>query len=105
MNLQQNNSLIHKSDVITLSLLCKKSEVILLVLVGLTAGRPAVRRNIGRYEKFLKLSTDCIIRILTKVQCYYSINAFHSIFWVKYIVRCVMEMHGDAVFFHVDPYY
>ena len=35
-----------------LPLLCEKSGAILLVLVGLTARRPAVRPNTGRFENF-----------------------------------------------------
>ena len=35
-----------------LPLLCEKSGAILLVLVGLMGGRPAVRPNTGRFENF-----------------------------------------------------
>ena len=43
--------------------LCEKSGAILLVLVGLTAGIPAVKQNTGRFGNFQKFSMDCIVRI------------------------------------------
>ena len=63
INLNQNNSFIDRTR---LPLLCEKSGAILLVLVGLTAdrpaGRPAVRPNTDRFEN-LKFSTDRTVRI------------------------------------------
>ena len=41
-----------------------------------------------------------------KVQCYYSVmNAFKSVFWVKYIVRHVIEARksGTLCFFMLIP--
>ena len=49
INLHQNNIFVNRMQ---LPLLYEKSGVILLVLVGLMAGRPAVRQNIGRFEIF-----------------------------------------------------
>ena len=74
MNLHLNNSFVNWTQ---LPLLCEKSGPILLVLVGLMAGRQAVRQavrgNTGRFKFF----TDCIGRIFTVIQCYYSVtNAF-----------------------------
>ena len=45
----QNNIFVNRTR---LPLLCEKSGAILLVLVGLTAGRLAVRQNIGRFENY-----------------------------------------------------
>ena len=60
MNLQRNSSFVNR---IRFPLLCEKSGAILLVLVGLTAGRPAVRRNSGRFRNFqIRLSTDRVVR-------------------------------------------
>ena len=65
MNLHRNNSFVNWTR---LPLLCEKSGVILLVLMGLTAGSPG--RQSGRQSekywqiwKFLKFSTDHIARI------------------------------------------
>ena len=57
INLHRNNIFVNRTR---LPLLYEKSGAILLVLVGLMAGRPAgrlavqqaVRRNIGRFKKF-----------------------------------------------------
>ena len=79
MNLHWNDSLVNW---MRLPLLCEKSGVILLMLVGLTtASRLAVKRN---------TDTVCIRSWnLTRVQCV--TNAFQSLVWVKYVVRHVME--------------
>ena len=62
MNLHQNNSFVNQ---MRLSLLCEEFGAILLVLMGLTAGRPAC--NQAKYVpvdfEILKFSTDYIIRI------------------------------------------
>ena len=77
MNLQQNSSFVNR---MRFPLLCEKSGAILLVLVGLTAG------------KFSNLSTYRIVRFFMKVQCCYSVtNGFSRIFHEKYIVKHVME--------------
>ena len=55
MNLHRNNSFVICTQ---LPLLCEKSGAILLVLVGLTAGRLGVRQNKGRFKKS---STDRIV--------------------------------------------
>ena len=64
MNLHRNNSFVNWTQ---LPLLCEKIGAIHLVLVGLTAvrqaGRLAVRQNSGGFLKFLKFSTDRIVRI------------------------------------------
>ena len=52
VNLHQNNIFVNWTR---LPLLCEKSGVILLVLVGLTASRQAVKQNIGRYENLKNL--------------------------------------------------
>ena len=41
------------------------------------------------------------------MQCYYSVtNAFQSVFWVKYIVKRIVErLRLKKVVFYVDPYY
>ena len=53
MNLHRNSSFVNQ---MRLPLLYEKSGALLLVLVGLTAGspagRPAVRRNTGRFQNF-----------------------------------------------------
>ena len=46
--LHRNNGLVNW---MRLPLLCEKSGTILLVLMGLTAGRQAVRQNTGRFKK------------------------------------------------------
>ena len=56
MNLHRNNSFINWMQ---LPLLWEKSGAILLVLVGLTAGSPAVRQILVDF----KIPTDRIIRI------------------------------------------
>ena len=61
-------------------LLCEKCGAILLVLVGLTAGSPAVRRNSGRFRNF-QISLLIVLLgfqwSLTKVQfCYSVTNGF-----------------------------
>ena len=63
MNLQQNSSFVNRTR---FPLLCEKSGAILLVLVGLMAGRQAVRQNSGRFSKFSNLSTDRIVRFFTE---------------------------------------
>ena len=81
MNLQRNSNFINRTR---FPLLCEKSGAILLVLVGLTAGlqagRPAVRRNSGRFRNFeisLQIASLGFSQSLTKVQCYYSVaNGF-----------------------------
>ena len=58
MHLHCNNSFINRTQ---LPLLCEKSGAILLVLVGLTAGRQAVRQNIGRFKNsknFLQITSE-----------------------------------------------
>ena len=50
MNFHRNKIFI---DQTRLPLLCEKSAAILLVLVGHTAGRPAVRQNTDRFEFFM----------------------------------------------------
>ena len=49
MNLQQNSSFVNR---MRFPLLCEKSGAILLVLVGLMAGRPVVRQNSDRFQNF-----------------------------------------------------
>ena len=81
INLHRSNIFVNRTQ---LPLLCEKSGAILLVLVGLTvawqAGRPAVRRNKGRFENFwnpLLIALLGILRCFMKVQCYCSVtNAF-----------------------------
>ena len=83
----RNNSFINRMQ---LPLLCEKSGAILLVLVVLTAGRPAGRLNTSRLEKF-KFSTDRTVRIFTeyikKERCYYRVtNVFRLVFSDKVCV-------------------
>ena len=79
------------------------------LLVGLTAGRQAVRRNKGRFEKFwnpLLIALLGILRRFTKVQCYCSVTkAFQLFFQVKHIVRHVVEAQksGTPCFFVSIP--
>ena len=77
MNLQWNNSFVNWTR---FPLLCEKSGAILLVLVGLTAGRPAVRRNSGRFQNFqisLQIVSLGFSWSLMKVQfCYGVTNGF-----------------------------
>ena len=74
MNLQWNSSFVNRTR---FPLLCEKSGAILLVLVGLTAGRQAVRRNSGRFRNF-QISLLIVLlgfsRSLTKVQFCYSVT-------------------------------
>ena len=79
MNLQWNSSFVNRTR---FPLLCEKSGAILLVLVGLMAGRQAGRqsRNSGRFRNF---QISLLIMLLdfpwslTKVQfCYSVTNGF-----------------------------
>ena len=74
MNLQRNSSFVNRTRFL---LLCEKSGAILLVLVGLTAGRQAVRRNSGRFHNF-QISLLIVLLgfswSLTKVQFCYSVT-------------------------------
>ena len=74
MNLQRNSSFVNRTR---FPLMCEKSGVILLVLVGLTAGRQAVRRNSGRFRNF-QISLLIVLLgfpwSLTKVQVCYSVT-------------------------------
>ena len=98
INLHRNNIFVNWTR---LPLLCEKSGAILLVLVGLTVGRQAVRRNKGRFEKFwnpLLIALLGILRRFTKVQCYCSVTkAFQSFFRVKHIVRRVVEARKSGM--------
>ena len=71
------------------------------IFVNRSYGRQAVRRNKGRFEKFwnpLLIALLGILRRFTKVQCYCSVtNAFQSFFWVKHIVRHVMEARKSGM--------
>ena len=58
INLNWNNSFINRTR---LPLLCEKSGAILLVLVGLTAGRQSDQTLVDS-----KISTDCTVRIFTE---------------------------------------
>ena len=73
MNLQWNSSFVNRKR---FPLLCEKSGAILLVLVGLTAGR----QNSGRFQNFqiaLLIVLLGFSRSLTKVQfCYSVTNGF-----------------------------
>ena len=57
-NLHWNNSFVNWTQ---FPLLCEKSGVILLVLVGLTAGRQAGSRQSDEIRENLKSSTDRIV--------------------------------------------
>ena len=75
VNLHQNNSFINW---MRLPLLCEKSGAILLVLVGLMAGRQAGRQS-DKIREDLKSSTDHIVGNFTA--CYCSVtNAFQLFF-------------------------
>ena len=112
INLHRNNIFVNWTR---LALLCEKSGAIILVLVGLTAtwqsGRPAVRQNKGRFEKFwnpLLIALLGILRRFTKVQCYCSVtNVFQSFSSGKAYCEacCGGAKKWDAMFFRVDPYY
>ena len=75
------------------------------------AGRPAVRRNKGRFENFwnpLLIALLGILRRFTKVQCYCSVtNVFQSFSSGKAYCEacCGGAKKWDTMFFHVDPYY
>ena len=81
------------------------------MLVGLTAGSPAVRRNTGRFESFqnsLQIASLGFSWRLIKVQCYYSVtNAFQSVFSGK--IHCEASCGGtkkwNTMFFCVNLYY
>ena len=80
MNLQWNSSFVNRTR---FPLLCEKSGAILLVPVGLSAGRQAVRQNSGR---FLNFQISLLIVLLgfswslTKVQFCYSVTKEFVIF-------------------------
>ena len=61
MNLQRNSSFVNRTR---FPLFCEKSGAILLVLVGLTAGRQVGRQSdeILVDSKFSNLSTDRVVR-------------------------------------------
>ena len=63
-HLHRNNNFVNWAQ---LSLLCEKSGAILLVLVGLIAGRLAVRRNTGIFS--IQIALLEFTQHLTKVQC------------------------------------
>ena len=70
MNLHRNNSFVNQTQS---PLLCEKSGAILLVLVGLTADRLAIRLNTGRFGNFkpsLWIASLGFSQRLTKVHCY-----------------------------------
>ena len=79
-----------------LPLLCEKSGATLLVSVGLTVGRQAVRRNTGRLKKnlnYLQIASVGFLWSLTKVHCYHRVtNGFQLVFYVKCIVRHVIKV-------------
>ena len=56
----ENNSFVNQTQI---PLLCEKSGAILLVPVGLMTGRQSDKTR--EDLKFLKSSTDCIVRIFT----------------------------------------
>ena len=84
MNLHRNNSFVNWMQ---LPLLCEKSGAILLVLVGLTAGQQ-LNEILVDFEN-LEFSIDRIIRIFTKIQCYYIVLPMHFswLFQINYIVK------------------
>ena len=110
INLHRNNIFVNWTR---LPLLCENSGAILLVLVGLTAawqaGRPAVRRNKGRFEKFwnpLLITLLGILQRFTKIQCYCSVtNVFQSFFSGKAYCEacCGGVIKWDAMFFVSIP--
>ena len=70
------------------------------MLVGLTAGRQAFIQNTGRFENLnsLWIASVGFSQRLTKVQYYCSVtNTFQSVFWVKYIVRRVIEVRKSGM--------
>ena len=79
MNLQRNSSLVNRTR---FPLLCKKSGAILLVLVGLTAGRQSDEILVDfKIFKSLVIVLLGFSQSLTKVQFYYSVtNGFQSVF-------------------------
>ena len=95
IGLNQNNSFVN----LTRSSLLYESGAILLVLVGLTAGRQVGWQldQILIGSKLFKLSTDRTVRIFTefsKETLYHrATNVFWSIFWVRCIVRHVVEKY------------
>ena len=87
IDLHRNNSFVNRTQ---LPMLCKKSGVMLLVLVGFMTGRPAIRRNTGRFENFknsLWIASVGFSRLSTKVQCYYSVTNYQCI-PVIFLVYC-----------------
>ena len=108
INLNRNDSFVNR---MRLPLLCKKSGAILLVLVGLTAGRQTGRPNTVRFENFLNclsIAMSGFSRILMKERCDHRVtNVFRLVFSGK--VYCEACYGGtkkwDAMFFRVDPYY
>ena len=90
INLYRNNIFVNLTR---LPLLCEKSGAILLLLVGLTAawqsGRLAVRRNKGRFEKFLLIAFYGVLQrysVIVVLPMYFS-----HFLRVKHIVRHVVE--------------
>ena len=79
------------------------------MLVGVTAGRQAVRRNKGRYENFWNPLLIALLEFsqhFTKVQCYYSVtNAIQLVFLGKvYCEACCGDAKKwDAMFVVLIP--
>ena len=92
MNLHRNNSFVNW---MRLPWLCEKSEAILLVLVGLTAGSSA-RRQSDEILVDSKILTDCIVRIFMVFNVIVLPMHFSQLFRVKYTVRRVMEAHKSG---------
>ena len=108
INLNRNNSFVNQTQLPSFS---ERPGAILLVLVGLTAGRPAVRPNTGKFKKFLNSLPIALLgfsRNLMKECCYHRVtNVFRSVFSGKVYCEacCGGAKKWDAMFFHVDPCY
>ena len=78
MNLQRNSSFVNRTR---FPLLCEKSGAILLVLVGLIAGRQSDEILVD-FEIFKTLLIVLLgfSQSLTKVHCYSVANEFQSVF-------------------------
>ena len=80
--------------------MCEKSEALLLMLVGLMAGRPAVRRNTGTVCTWIhKFINSLSIALLRFSQCLMKEHCYHDITNAFWLACCVGAKKWDAMFF------
>ena len=92
LNRKNRSVLAHRHSVLSENL----ALYILLLLVGLTAGRQASRRNMGEFQNFntfLQVKLFGLLFCLMSLQFYCSVrNCIQSAFVkLKFILRCVLK--------------